>query len=182
VVLALAVIVAVIVGFALGGHFSALSELQVRAAWLIGIAIAVQIVAFPSGILPWHVGDTLATGLWVGSYGLLIAATLVNGQIPGMRFVAVGMGFNLAAILANGGHMPALPEAASKAGLPGAVNNSQTLADPHLAMLVDRWAAPGWVPLANVFSIGDVLLAVGAFSLVLPAMGVSLRRLLPARA
>jgi hypothetical protein len=31
------------------------------------------------------------------------------------------------------------------------------------------------VPLANVFSVGDVLLAIGAFAIVLPAMNVGLR-------
>ena len=38
-------------------------------------------------------------------------------------------------------------------------NNSIQLAKPHLAALVDRWAAPHWVPLANVYSVGDVLIA-----------------------
>ena len=181
-ILGLAVVLAVVAGTVLGGRISALADLHIRCSWLIAIAITAQVVAFPSA-LPWHTSDTLATWLWVGSYALLVLATVVNGHIPGMRFVAIGMGFNLAAILANGGHMPALPEAAAQAGLAtGVDNNSETLADPQLAMLVDRWAAPEWVPLANVFSIGDVLLFVGAFALVLPAMGVSLRRLLPARA
>jgi hypothetical protein len=58
--------------------------------------------------------------------------------------------------------------------------NSVTHAEPHLSWLVDRWAAPEWIPLANVFSVGDVLLALGAFALVLAAMDVPLlRRLAP---
>jgi uncharacterized protein DUF5317 len=181
-ILGLAVFLAVGLGTAFGGRLSALADLRLRAAWLIVVAIGAQVVAFPSGALPWHTGDTLATWLWVASYGLLVTATVANGQIPGMRFVAVGMGFNLAAILANRGHMPALPEAATRAGLASGIdNNSQTLADPHLALLVDRWAAPDWVPLANVFSIGDVLLFVGAFAVVLPAMKVGLPRVRRAR-
>jgi hypothetical protein len=173
-ILGAAVVLAGAMGVALGGRLSALADLRLRWSWLIVAAIGLQIVAFPSA-LPWHTGDTAATWLWVGSYALLVLATVANGHIPGMRFVAVGMGFNLAAIVANGGHMPALPEAAAHGGLSSGIdNNSQTLADPHLAMLVDRWAAPGWLPLANVFSIGDVLLFIGAFALVLPAMNVRL--------
>jgi hypothetical protein len=37
------------------------------------------------------------------------------------------------------------------------------------------------MPLANVFSVGDVLLAIGAFAIVLPAMNAGLPRLLRTR-
>jgi hypothetical protein len=181
-VLGLALVLAVAVGTALGGRLSALADLRISGSWLIITAIGVQIVAFPSGALPWQTGDTLASWMWVGSYALLVAAAVLNWQLPGMLVVAGGMGMNLAAILANGGHMPALPGAAARAGLAtGIDNNSKTLAAPHLALLVDRWAAPRWVPLANVFSVGDVLLAVGAFALVLPAMKVGFPLLRRAR-
>jgi hypothetical protein len=177
-VLGLAVVVAVGVGIVLGGRPGALADLPLRFPGLILAAIALQIAAFPSGVLPWHTGDMLATWLWVGSYAFLVVATCTNLHIPGMDFVTVGMASNLVAILANRGHMPALPDAALKAGLsPGIDNNSQTLAEPHLAPLVDRWAAPDWLPLANVFSIGDVLLCIGAFAVVLPAMQVARPRL-----
>ena len=51
---------------------------------------------------------------------------------------------NLAAILANGGHMPALPSAMRDGGpeLSGVHNNSVRDASPNLAWFVDRWAAP----------------------------------------
>ena len=49
-------------------------------------------------------------------------------------------------------------------------NNSIRLAKPHLAALVDRWAAPHWVPLANVYSVGDVLIAVGTVVAIVAAM------------
>jgi Family of unknown function (DUF5317) len=174
-VLALAVVAAVAVGTLLGGRPGALADLPLRSMWLIVTAIALQAVAFPSDVLPWHTGDMVATWLWVASYGLLVSATVFNLHIRGMDFVAVGMGFNLIAILANGGHMPTLPAAAAAAGFEDAVHaNSQTMAHPHLALLVDRWAAPDWIPLANVFSVGDVLLAIGAFAIVLPAMKVRL--------
>jgi hypothetical protein len=40
------------------------------------------------------------------------------------------------------------------------------LAHPHLGFLGDVLPMPSWMPLANVFSIGDVLIAVGVFVLV----------------
>jgi hypothetical protein len=82
-----------------------------------------------------------------------------------------GLLLNLAAILANGGHMPALPRALRAAGLHYTVSmNSRAMSHPALPWLVDRWAAPRWVPLANVFSAGDVVIAVGGFVLALVVM------------
>ena len=76
--------------------------------------------------------------------------------------------------------MPVLPEAMRAAGGDHTTfNNSTAATEPHLAWLVDRWAAPEWIPAANVFSVGDVLIAVGAAWIVIAAMGVRnpLRRL-----
>ena len=106
----------------------------------------------------------------------------LNVRLRGIVLVLAGMVSNLLAVVANGGVMPALPDAAHAAGLLGpAKYNSVTQAEPHLGWLVDRWAAPEWVPLANVFSVGDVLLALGAFVLVLAAMDVPLLRRLGPR-
>ena len=169
-ILALAGLLGVIVGTAFGGRVSELADLRFRGTWMIVVALAAQIAAFPSGMLPWHTGDAVATFLWVGSYALLIAATFRNGQIHGIGFVGLGMACNLAAILANGGHMPALPHAAAATGVDGVHANSAALADPHLALLVDRWVAPAWVPLANVYSVGDLILFASGFVVVLIAM------------
>jgi hypothetical protein len=85
------------------------------------------------------------------------------------------MALNLAAILTNGGRMPATPEAMEAAGLDFAVkHNSVASADPALPWLVDRFAAPDWVPLANVFSVGDLVIALGSILLVLTATGARL--------
>ena len=46
------------------------------------------------------------------------------------------------------------------------------LPSPHLAWLVDRWAAPAWIPWGNVFSVGDVLIAAGGLVFALGATGV----------
>ena len=54
------------------------------------------------------------------------------------------------------------------------------MSEPNLPWLVDRWAAPDWLSLANVFSVGDVVIAFGAFVIVLAGMGVRVRRDVPA--
>jgi len=47
---------------------------------------------------------------------------------------------------------------------------------PALAALIDRFALPTWLPLANVFSIGDVILGAGVVVLIVVAMRRSPRR------
>jgi hypothetical protein len=174
---------ALLLGLLLGGRLSALADLRLRAVWLFYIAIALQIVAFPSGVLPWHMGDVPARVLWLISYACVGAAALLNRRVAGAPVVALGMLLNLAAIVANGGHMPALPGAHEAAGIHSRLyNNSIADADPHLAWLVDRWAAPGWIPLGNVYSVGDLVLAVGTFAVVLSAMNVRVRLPRAARA
>jgi hypothetical protein len=102
----------------------------------------------------------------------------MNRHITGVPIIAAGMLLNVVAIAANGGTMPVLPGAMLDAGRTAeVVNNSTSASTPTLPWLVDRWAAPDWIPLANVFSVGDVVIAAGAFVLVLAAMGVRLPRL-----
>ena len=61
-----------------------------------------------------QVGDLLGDAVpvvYVLSNVAVLAAVLRNLALPGMAIVAVGAVCNLAAIVANGGYMPADPEA-----------------------------------------------------------------------
>ena len=138
--------------------------------------MAIQLVAFPFAFMPWRTGEGVAKTLWLVSYGLLIVAAIANRRIAGAPVVALGMALNLVAVIANGGSMPALPSAISGAGMSYDTHqNSVAAATPNLPWLVDRWPAPEWVPLANIFSVGDVVIAVGTVLLVVAAMGVGPR-------
>ena len=174
-VLLLAVGLGIAVGWLLGGRLARLADLRLRAMWLFYVAIGLQIVAFPSQTLPWAVGDRLAIGLWLGSYGCLVVAVACNLRVRGAAIVGLGMASNLVAVIANGGHMPGLPSALRAAGhtYTGSHNNEVVSSHPHLAWLVDRWAVPHWIPGGNVYSVGDVLIAIGAVVMVAAAMGAT---------
>ncbi|MEP6477579.1 MAG: DUF5317 family protein, partial [Actinomycetota bacterium] len=84
--------------------------------------------------------------------------------LSGLWLVGVGAILNLLAIVANAGVMPATAGALATAGVPsggGVIANSASVADPRLRFLGDVFAIPSSVPLANVFSVGDVLIALG---------------------
>src|SRR6185437_13034710 len=71
---------------------------------------------------------------------------------------------NAVTIAVNGGTLPASRSALATAGIrpvAGDFNNSGVLAHPHLAWLGDVIPVPASVPMANVFSIGDLLILLG---------------------
>ena len=70
--------------------------------------------------------------------------------------------------------MPANPGALASLGgeVDPGYSNSVVLADPALRPLTDIFAMPAWLPFANVFSIGDVLIGAG----IGIAIAVAMRR------
>jgi len=103
----------------------------------------------------------------------VFAAVLRNVAVPGVAVIAIGAGCNLAAIVANGGWMPADPAALeSIGGLGPGYTNSIVVAEPALQPLTDLFALPAWLPFANVFSVGDVLIGIGIAVTIALAMRV----------
>jgi hypothetical protein len=170
-VLAEAAIAGILLGLVSGGRLGALGELRIRRVGLVYAAILLQIGAFPSGVLPWSTPDGIASGLWLVSFALLIGFAVVNRAVRGVALVFAGLASNLAAVVANGGLMPASPHALRAEGVTYRLhNNSISTGHPHLAWLTDRWAVPDWIPWGNVFSVGDVLIAAGIVVTIVLAM------------
>jgi Family of unknown function (DUF5317) len=170
-VLAEAAIAGMLLGLVSGGRLGALGELGIKRVELAYVAILLQVGAFPSGVFPWSTPDGIARGLWLVSFALLIGFAAVNRAVRGVALVFAGLASNLAAVAANGGLMPANPHAARAAGMIDRLhNNSISTFHPHLVWLTDRWAVPNWIPLGNVFSVGDVLIAVGIAATIVLAM------------
>ena len=169
-VVAYAIPLGLLAGLLAGGRVDGLSGLRIRWAWLAVGGLLVQVVLFA---LP--TSDTLeAIGpiVYVASTAAVLVALLVNLRVPGLWIVALGAASNLAAIVANGGFMPTTEAALAAAGVEvvDGYSNSAVLADPVLEPLTDIFALPPWIPLANVFSIGDVLIAIGIAAAIAAAM------------
>lgn len=165
------IVIGLAVGLALGGRVGRLGEIHFRWAGLAVAGLVGQVVLFSEPVSA-VVGD-LGPPLYVAS--TLVVLVVVVRNIPlarGLSLVAVGAASNLAAIVANGGYMPATPEAVAAAGLGPTTgySNSVDVARPALEVLIDRYALPSWVWHANVFSVGDVLIAIGVIVVVAGAM------------
>jgi hypothetical protein len=155
-----AIPIGIVAGYFLGGRLERLGDLRLRWIPLALFGLLVQIILFTDA-LGSPFGDA-SPAIYVASNLLVFAAVLRNVQVPGMAIAAVGAGCNLLAIIANGGYMPADPEALASVGLGGpGYTNSIVLTDPMLPFLTDVFAMPAWMPAANIFSIGDVLLGTG---------------------
>jgi hypothetical protein len=154
-----AIPVGILAGYLLGGRLDRLSTIHFRWAPLALFGLAVQIALF-SDPLAGVVGDA-GPPIYVASAAAVLVAVLRNLDIAGLPIVALGAASNLLAIVANGGYMPADPNAAAVIGGVGSSPNSTVTTDPVLGPLTDIFVIPAWVPFANVFSIGDVVLGIG---------------------
>jgi hypothetical protein len=144
------------------GRVSALADVRFRAPALAVAAIVAQVLII--SIVPQGNGWLHHT-VHLATYGLIAAFLWANRAIPYLWLAAVGGGLNLLAITANGGVMPADPDALEAAGIhqqAGEFLNSTAVAHPHLAFLGDVFAVPASWPVANVYSVGDVILVVAA--------------------
>ena len=171
-VLVVAVVGGLLAGALLGGSLANLEHLSLRFASLVVLALLVQIVAFsPIGARLPH---DAVIGLHIGSYVLLLVCVAANIRRPPVMVFGAGVLSNAVTIVVNGGYMPASRAALRLAGLPVSAiphNNSELAASgDHLRFLGDVFALPHSLPLANVFSIGDILIAIGLAWLIAEGM------------
>lgn len=161
----------ILLGYLRGGRLSHLAQLELRGAWLILLALAIQLLIFPLGSAKQPIIAFGTEYFHLASYALLVVFVILNWREWGILAMGSGMLLNLLVIMLNGGYMPTRPElleaagrweAAAKLREAGTYANN-TLMEPTtpLWFLGDAFYVPEWVPFANVFSIGDLLLALG---------------------
>lgn len=149
-----------------GGRLRRFGDVRLRQAIVLPIALISQIViievipeANHAALSAVHIATYVAAGWFVW----------VNRAIPGLWIIALGAASNGITIALNGGTLPARLAALEGAGLPvdrDRFVNSGVMDHARLPWLGDVFYVPKGVPLANVFSVGDVLLVVGAFVVV----------------
>jgi hypothetical protein len=145
-----------------GGKLRRLGELQFRGVPVLLAALLVQIVII--SIVP-EGNQGVKEAVHIGSYLLVFGFLAANVRVPGVWLIAVGALLNFVVIAANHGVMPADADALRRAGRearPGEFENSREVEGARLTWLGDRFALPESWPVSNVFSVGDVLIVLGA--------------------
>jgi hypothetical protein len=146
----------------LGGDLRRFGTIRLRAVWLPVAALLAQIVIIeilPDGSRPLLVAIHLATYVLAGVF------IWINRSVPGLVAVGAGALLNGVTIALNDGTLPASAAAERMAGIEQSSGfvNSGTLAHPVLPWLGDMFAWPQPLPLANVFSVGDLFIVVGTW-------------------
>jgi hypothetical protein len=179
-ILLYAIGIGLLVGRAAGGRVAALAGIHIHWWGLALGGLVFQLVLF-GPLVAERVGDA-GPALYVASSAIVFIALLRNLGLPGFPLLAVGAALNMLVIVANGGYMPSAAEAwellNGVARVPTMDFSNSTLIGPGttLPFLGDVFALPRPIPLANVFSVGDVLIGVGAAWCVIRSMIVPTTR------
>jgi hypothetical protein len=93
---------------------------------------------------------------------MMVAA---NRRLPGAPLAALGIGLNAIAVSLSGGVMPVSPGAVAAAGVPPPADALHVLTPdaPPIADVIP-------IPMLGVYSVGDMLLALGVFILIVTTM------------
>lgn len=184
-ILAAAVVCAVLLGLARGGSLRRLANLPLRWAWLALVAFGLQIylIYFPEPVSAGIFSPRVSVLMF--SYLLLFAVVWRNRALAGIWLIGLGFLSNFAVMLLNGGYMPITAEALAQVGhtrnILSAESGARVRATKDIVLprdqtigwwLSDIFVLPPPFPIPSVFSIGDVLIALGAFWLIQHGMGV----------
>ena len=169
-IILVAIPIGILVGLLARGNLGNLAGFRFRWGWVAVAGLLIQVALFtPTGDA---IAGSAGPAIYVASTLAVFLAVLRNIRLPGVPIVALGSISNLAAIIANGGFMPADAGALAIAGFTdaGSHTNSVVLEQPVLQPLTDVFAIPAGIPFANVYSIGDVLIAVGIVVMIATLM------------
>jgi hypothetical protein len=176
-ILVLAVLASFLVGMIrTGGRVGSLSRARLRSVELIFIAFLMQVPLLRSS--PGRVEQlfSLTSMLFLWSYPLLLVFVWRNRHLAGFWLLGLGVTLNLLVLVVNGGFMPVSPDALAKLNPSIPPDQWETghhrhhskgiileRADTALWELSDIFVLPPPFPVPTAFSIGDVLIATGAF-------------------
>ncbi len=176
-ILLIVLILAIVVGLIRGGTIQRLASLPLRQGGLALGALLLQSFLIYGPWFDRRETRSIAVGAMALSYLLLLAFVWLNRHLSGIAIIGLGLALNFLVTLANGGFMPTSPEALQRGGY--TISASQVTTGSRLVrskdillareetrlwFLSDIFVIPPPFPWPTVFSVGDVVIAVGTFA------------------
>lgn len=143
--------------------------------WLVFVAFLPQFIVI---YLPNTLPDWVVAGCLLFSQVLLLGFAWLNRRTLGMPILIFGVALNLIVMASNSGFMPISPQTASRlipedrlldVELGSRIGPKDILLLPQqtrLECLADRFLPPAWIWYRFAFSLGDVFIAMGVFSML----------------
>jgi hypothetical protein len=180
VILLLAILIGLLVGLGYAKWRGCPYQItDLRYLWLAEVGFLPQLLVIYLPFTRSHLPDWLVALSLLASQSLLLVFAWLNRRLPGINILILGVLLNLAVMAANGGFMPISPRTAGRL-VPASVIHDTPLGSrlgyskdilllpdgTRFEWLADRFFLPDWFPLQVAFSLGDVLIAAGAFWLL----------------
>ncbi len=155
-----------------------------RYNWLLLVGFLPQFLAFYLPVTRHNLPDLLAEVALIASQVLLLLFGWHNRRQRAFYLLLLGLCCNLLVIASNGGLMPMSPGTLNKLVSPARAATWEigerlgytkdrllTEEETHFALLSDRMTLPRWTGYAVAYSVGDLLIALGAFLFLWDAGG-----------
>ena len=181
-----AVGIGLLIGFLTRGSLAGFGLARFRLLPLLLLAVFIQVLIFTPILGQTAFVDSTGQYIYMATILLTLVVYYKNVHIPGLVIILVGALLNGLVIFANGGYMPTRAELLDEAGRLENVQQSEEAQaagermthtnsvisddDTPLEFLGDIFALPDDWPLSNVYSIGDIFIAVGAAATTARAM------------
>ena len=173
------IIISILIGLFRKGTLSNLTQISLKRIELLILACLIQGGLVFFGTRKVKIVLDYSSYALIFSYMVLMLAVWYNKQLKGMNIITLGIIFNFAVIVANGGHMPVLLSSLYRVGLDdfalilkeGSYVTHTLITEKTLcAFLADVIPLPPPFPDPSVVSVGDFLMFFGVFSLIQNAM------------
>jgi len=161
-----------LVGKVRGGKFSNISSGEIKGWYFIVSSFLIEFSAVYFASKGIRIIIDGIPFIHLLSYIMLFIGLLMNFDKYPFWIITAGVFLNFLVIMANGGQMPVSIEALESMGLfdnAAAIMNGRIIThtplvdSTRLKFLSDIFAMPKFYPRPKVFSIGDVIMAVGVF-------------------